>query len=113
MSSALGVQVLGTKAVAFVDSDAVTPVYFRQRGFAGAITRTGAGDYTLTLGDAVDTASNLIITTGIRNTAGAFLAVELLSSTALRVRAFATTTVPAITATDLDFWIKVEEFGPN
>ncbi len=117
MSSSLAQTILGTKACAWVDSDAAAPTYRRSRGFAvgTAIVRNGAGDYTLTLSDALDTAAtgDVLLSGGCNHNAFAALAIELASATTLRTRTAVLTAVPAVTATDLDFWIKIEEMGPN
>lgn len=106
--------VLGWQALAFVDSDAVTPVYRRQRGFAStAITRNGAGDYTLTLSDAVDAAADLLLQLTVQNNALAFGAIDVPTATTLRTRTASATAVPAITAADLDYFVFVGNFGPN
>ena len=99
-------------AAAIVDSDAAAPVYRSQRGFAStAITRNGAGDYTLTLGQAYDSTLTKVLATVI-GPALHTISVEWASSTTLRVRTTTITAVPAIAAADLDFNVEVQEMGP-
>lgn len=111
--SSLGATVLGALAVAFVDSDAVTPVYRSQRGFANsAITRSSAGVYVLTLLDAISLTLSTLITATPVHTTFASIAVGLTSATTLTTSTAALAVAPTITATDLDYFIKVEEIGP-
>lgn len=56
-----------------VTGDAVAPVYNRQRGFTGAIVRNGAGDYTLTLSEAVDALESEVFVTQEANLAASQL----------------------------------------
>lgn len=114
MSSLAGT-VLGMLAAAFIDSDATTPVYRTQRGFAGgtAITRSSAGVYVLTLSDAISLTADLLISATVVNTTFGTIAVGLTSGTTLTTSTASLTVVPATTAADLDYFIKVEQFGPT
>jgi hypothetical protein len=107
----------GVKAQAFIDSDGVTPVYFRQRGFAGgtAIVRNGAGDYTLTLSEPLDVGANPDRMIQLTVAGGALHggSVEVASATTLRIRTYTVTAAPTVAAADLDFYITVGEIGPN
>lgn len=108
--------VMGRQAQCYVDSDATTPVYRRQRGMAStAITRNSAGNYSLTLNEPIATATDgdVLIGLTVNSSALACAAVELVSTTVLRTLTAAVTVVPAVTAADLDYWLTVEQFGPN
>lgn len=106
--SNLNIVAQGLCAIATIDGDAVTPTYIRQRGFTGAITRNGAGDYTLTLNEAWDFAGGAAVPiVTVLNNALAFASVEVVSATQLRVRMASATVVPAITAADLNFTILI------
>ena len=64
----------------------VGPIYSANEGF-GAVTRNGAGDYSMAL-DGLPTSA--VITTGVLGAAAAFATVELVGTpvTSLRVRTF-------------------------
>lgn len=111
--SSLAATVLGILAACWVDADAATPVYRSQRGFSSAaIVRNSAGNYTLTLQDAISTTADVLITCGCNNSALGIVTVNLASTTTLTALMATTTVVPAIAAADIDFWVKVEQFGP-
>lgn len=86
--------------------------YDRQRGFTGnaGITRNGAGDYTLTLSDAIDTtpAQHMLIGSTADGAAAAIDAV-IATATTIRCR----TSAGAQVATDMRFAVLVWDFGPN
>lgn len=108
MSSTAG-QVLGAIACSF-DADAAAPKFFGQRGFANpGFTRNGVGDYTLVLQDGVNIQTQGVCTHGLQANAPGMMAVEFLTTTTLRVR----TLNSAAAAADLDFWLAIQEMGPN
>lgn len=111
---ALAPTILGAAAMASVQGDAVTPTYRINKGFAStAITRNAAGDYTLTLLDALNFQTEaVVLATPAGGTIG-FIAVEFLTTTTLRTRAATATVVPAITAADVDFWLAIFRTGPQ
>ena len=103
----------GSKCIAYVDGDALSPNYRRSRGFSGPIVRNGAGDLTLTLTDPIDALNgDLGIFTGINHNDYGTLSVEVVDATHLRVRTFGLFDSSPIAA-DLDFWILLGEIGPN
>jgi hypothetical protein len=104
---------MGAAALCSVASGA-NPTYRINKGFAStAITRTGAGDYTLTLLDACQLQNEAVVLTGIGNNAFAAIAVEFLTTTTIRTRACTMTAVPAVAAADVDFWLAVFRTGPQ
>lgn len=106
-------QVLGLLALAVVDSDAATPVYRNQRGMAStAITRTGAGDYTLTTSDAYDS-TRIVMSLVVNGGALHGGSVEYASTTTLRVRTYTVTATPTVAAADLDYSLSMQEISPN
>lgn len=112
--SSLAPQTLGDLANCWVDSDAVTPVYRSQRGFANtAITRTSAGVYVLTLSDALSLTIDALLTMGVQHTTFASIAANLTSATTITTSTAVLAVAPTITATDLDYWLKVQQFGPQ
>jgi hypothetical protein len=108
--------VLGFNAFCSFNADAGAPAFFTQRGFANpGFTRNGAGDYTLTLQDGVNTQTQGVVLMGVQNNAPALISVEFLTTTTLRVRTLSATTAtpPVLAAADVDFWLMVMEAGPN
>jgi hypothetical protein len=102
--------VLGYAAFCSFNTDAVTPAFFVQRGFANpGFVRNGTGDYTLTLEDGVNMQTQGVVLMGLQNSTAGMIAVEVLTTTTLRVR----TLNSAAAATDIDFWLTVMESGPN
>lgn len=104
--------IMGLIAVASFDGDATTPAYRMSRGFTSAITRTGAGDYTLTLTDGVNAQTQALVQATSAHNAFACISVEFLTTTTLRIRTAVLAATPSVTATDIDFWIQVQEIGP-
>lgn len=112
--SSLSQNVLGFNAFASFNADAAAAAFFVQRGFASpGFVRNGVGDYTFTLSNGVDMTNQGIVQATIQNNAPGIIGVEVLTTTTFRVRVFSATTVPAIAAADLDFWLQVYETGPN
>jgi hypothetical protein len=108
--SMLSGQIMGIIAACSFNADPATPGYNVQRGFANpGFVRNGAGDYTLTLQDGVNTQTQGVVTGALQGNAPGMLAVEFLSTTTVRVR----TLNSAGAAADLDFWLSVQEIGPN
>jgi hypothetical protein len=87
---------------------AASPAFLVQRGFAAAITRTGVGDYTLTLSDGCNFNTEAVVYTGLNGNAGGFLSVEPLTTTTCRVRIFNA----AAAAADIDFWMAIQKIAP-
>ena len=109
----LSPNVLGATAMCSFNADAAAAAFFVQRGFANpGFLRNGAGDYTLTLQDGVNSQTQAVVLQGIQNATPGALAVEFLTTTTIRVRTFSLTAVPAIAAADLDFWLAIFEIGP-
>lgn len=101
--------VLGFNAFCSFNAD-VAPAFFVQRGFANpGFTRNGAGDYTLILQDGVNMQTQGVVLHGMQNATAGMMAVEVLTTTTLRVR----TLNSAGVATDIDFWLVILEAGPN
>ena len=104
--------VVGLNAFASFNADAAAAAFFVQRGFASFV-RNGVGDYTFTLSNGVDMTNQGVVSATPNNNAPAAIAVEVLTTTTFRVRTFSLTTVPAVAAADIDFWLQVFESGPN
>ena len=86
------------------------PFYLRQRGFAPAIVRTGAGDITLELREGLDLAGgNGICLSGLNGADAGRMAVQVVDATHLRIRTFDGAGVAA----DLSFWLALMPIGPN
>lgn len=100
--------IYGMVAQCNFDADAAAAAFRTQRGFLAAFTRNGAGDYSLTFDSAQDVA-NLVITNGLLGAAPGMIAVELVSSTVIRVRTLSS----AAMAADIDFTLQVAKNGPN
>lgn len=109
--SSLAQNVLGTGAFCSLTAQ-VGPVFAVNRGFA-SVVRNGAGDYSLTLSDAFALNTQGLVRLTLQSAAFASGAVEIVSATVLRVRTALLTVVPAVTATDISFWIEVLEAGPT
>ena len=102
--------VLGYNAFCSFNADAVTPAFFVQRGFANpGFIRNGAGDYTFTMQDGVNMQTQGVVLQGLQSNTAGMMAVEVLTTTTLRVR----TLNSAGVAADLDFWLTVMEAGPT
>lgn len=84
------------------------PAYLMNRGFAAAITRTGAGDYTLTLDQGVNFLTECIADASIQGSTPGMIAVEPLTTTTCRIR----TLNAAGAATDLDFYLSITRILP-
>lgn len=105
--------ILGTLAVASVDG---TGAYISQRGFtADPPVHNGAGDNTLALTDGLDLENDGTVTVGSNRNGPAFIAVEYLTTTSFRVRTAALTIAGTITilATNVDFWVQIDEIAPT
>lgn len=112
--SSLAQNTLGFNAFCSFNADAAAAAFFVQRGFTSpGFVRNGVGDYTLTLVNGVDMTNQGVVQATVQNNAPGIIGVEVLTTTTLRVRTFSATTVPAIAAADLDFWLQVFETGPS
>lgn len=109
----LNITVLGVLGFMYLNA-ANPPVVRNQRGYVAALpTRNGAGDYTLTLATDNGVAQNSSqFQAALSQNAPGAVGVEFLTTTTHRVRTFSLTTVPAIAAADIDFWIRIEELPP-
>jgi len=98
--------------LAFGIVDASVPEFDMNRGFAAAITDNGAGDLSLTVSNAqaFDTAAIVQVTP--LGAIPTVVAVEVVSTTVLRVRTLTATVVPVIAAADVDYWIRVTPVSP-
>lgn len=105
--------VYGTLAACSFDA-AAAPAFFVQRGFANpGFLRNGAGDYTMTLQDGANLQTEAIVKCGLGGAVGnAMVAVEVLTTTTMRVRSFVSGGAGADVATDIDFWLEVEKISP-
>lgn len=105
--SNLSEQVYG-KLIGSVDGGAA-PVFFLNRGFVDAITRNGAGDYTLTIstGQGCDLQTGALVTLTVGGATPLISSVEVLTTTTFRCR-FETN---AGVATDTDFWVSVQQIA--
>lgn len=108
MSNLTGV-VMGYNAVAQVTAASGTPSFGVQRGFAAALVDNGTGDTTLTLQNGVNLATEAICLAGLSGSGSGMVAVEAVSTTSLRIRAFS----GANAAADRDFWIAILPLGPQ
>lgn len=110
--ASLKIDVKGELAFMYLNA-ANPPVIRNQRGYVSALpTRNGAGDYTLTLQTDNGAAQNeMQVAATISQNAPGALGVEFLTTTTHRVRTFSLTTVPAIAAADIDFWIRISQFA--
>lgn len=82
----------------------VGPTFQWSVGFdQSLITRTGPGDYTLTLKDALPLATKCAILQGLQGSVPGMIAVELLTTTTVRIR----TLNAAGAATDIPFWLQI------
>ena len=88
-------------AMCAVDAGAV-PAYVFNRGFAAAITRNGAGDYSLTLDQGIDSTQSSIHVTP-RESPGAIVTAVHTSDTSKQILLFDA----AGMATDIDFDVLV------
>ena len=85
----------------------VGPTFQWGVGFNQAlITRTGPGDYTLTLTGALPLATKCSIKSGLQGSALGMIAVEMLTTTTIRIR----TVNPAAAATDISFWLEISYY---
>lgn len=101
--------VVGTFAAASFDADAAAAAFRVQRGFANpGFSRTGAGDYTFTLLDAINLSTEAVCKAGINQNASGMVAIEPLTTTTMRVRTF----TGANAAADIDFWLEVNKYSP-
>lgn len=84
--------------------------YNRQRGFAAAIVRNGAGDHTLELKEGLDLAGgNGVCLGGLNADQAGQIGIQVVDATHLRVR----TMDAAGVAADLSFWLALMPIGPN
>lgn len=111
--STLAPNVYGTLAAGSLDA-AVGAAWFVQRGFANpGFLRNGAGDYTLTLQDGANLQTEAIVKCGLGGAIGnSMVAVEVLTTTTMRVRSFTSGGAGADVAADIDFWIEVQKIAP-
>ena len=101
--------VQGYHAICNFDADAAAAAFRRQRGFT-ALLRNGAGDYTLTLQDAIDLANgDGVVMASLNAAAAGMVAVSVVSATQIRVK----TLDSAAMAADSDFNLLIARIGPN
>lgn len=87
----------------------VAPTFGFNRGFLAAITRTGLGDYTLTLDQGASLNSEAGVTATALSATSAMICVEpLAGNTQLRIRTF----TGANAAADINFSLRVTDYGP-
>lgn len=103
----LAATIYGILAACSFDA-AAAPAFFVNRGFTAAITRTGPGDYTLTLDQGVNLLTECTIDATLGGSVVGMIAVEPLTTTTLRVR----TVNAAAAATDIDFYLKLTRIAP-
>lgn len=103
---------MGILAAGNFNADAEDPGFLWQRGFASdtAFVRNGAGDYTLTLQNGLNDATQGLAQVTIKGATPGCVAVTFPTTTTIRVK----TTDPAqeVPAADLGFYIEVHEIGP-
>jgi len=102
----LAENVMGYAAVASFDAGAVG-AFFNQRGFSGFV-RNGVGDYSLTMLQPENMATDGIVQATVAGVGDTSIAVEVVSTTVVRVRIFT-----GGIAADVDFWIDIKTIGPN
>lgn len=106
--------IYGTLAMAHVNGEA--PAFLDQRGFDD-IVESSTGNYVLTLTNGCDLIHAGMIQMGFDHGTPLFSvgAVEVVTSTAIRVRtaSITTATPPVVAAANLMFWIKLSQFSPN
>jgi len=105
--SNLSAQVYGALCCSF-NADA-SPTFFLNRGFSATIVRTGAGDYTLTIADGqgVNLQTGAMVNATIQGATPGMISAEPLTTTTVRIR----TLNAAGAATDLDFWLEVQQIA--
>ncbi len=106
--ASLGSAIRGILAACYIDGAAGTPVYGVQSGFSNAaIVDNGTGDYTLTFQDGVNLATEAVLAATLAGTTSGMVAVEIVSTTQVRVRTF----TGANAAGDKAFWLQVYDLG--
>ena len=110
MPSRVGL-VFGYRAVCTFQGTAGGGAYLKARGFTVAtFTRNAAGDYSLTVDEALDTtgAEHGFLGLGSNGAVGTTMDVAIVSATVIRVR-----TGVASTLTDMIFTLAIVDIGPN
>lgn len=105
--SNLSAQVYGDICCSFAAG--VSPAFLLNRGFSATIVRTGVGDYTLALQDGagVNLSTGACVKATIQGAVQGFIAIEPLTTTTMRVR----TANAAAAATDLNFWLDIQQIA--
>lgn len=106
----LNAQAQGDLALGIVDASEAA--FTLNRGFS-SITDNGVGDLTLVLKDQQNLANSAICSVTPLNNAPAIVGAEPVSTTGLRVRTYSVTTVPAVAAADIDFYVRITPIATN